>query len=120
MQSIKFPNMLNNSRLDIIEDEAALEQNAYLTLMTEKGSFIYDPFMGIRLKRYLFEQNTTALQDILKDEIYEQLSIFMPQLSLTRNNITITRERAKLNIYIKATNRLDFTPVGFNLVLEDY
>ena len=119
VKSIAFPKMINHNRVQTVEGYDATLQNIKLVLGSEKGEFKFDPYFGIRLKRYMFEQNNFVLQDLLLDEIYEQLVIFVPQITVKRNNITFQKERAKLYITIKCTNRLDFTPNTYNLVLYE-
>ena len=119
VKSIAFPKMINHNRVQTVEDYDATLQNIKLVLGSEKGEFKFDPYFGIRLKRYMFEQNNFVLQDLLLDEIYEQLVTFVPQIIVRRNDITFQKERAKLYITIKCTNRLDFTPNTYNLVLYE-
>lgn len=119
VKSIAFPKMINHNRVQTIEDHDATLQNIKLVLGSEKGEFKFDPYFGIRLKRYMFEQNNFVLQDLLLDEIYEQLVNFVPQITVKRNDITFEKERSKLYITIKCTNRLDFTPNTYNLVLYE-
>lgn len=119
MKSIKFPNMISHNYVQTISDEAATLQNLKLLLNSEKGEFTFDPFFGIRLKRYMFEQNNLVLRDILIDEIFEQISIFMPQLIIKRKDITIEPDNYKLYVSIKARNQKDFQLNTYNLVLLD-
>ena len=117
IKSISFPKMLNHNRVQLVEDYDATLQNIKTVLGSEKGEFKFDPYFGIRLKRYMFEQNNFVLQDLLLDEIYEQLVTFIPQIIVKRNDITFEKERAKLYLNIKCTNRFDFTLNTYNLVL---
>lgn len=119
VKSIQFPDMIQKNRVQMVEDEDATLQNIRLVLGSEKGEFKFDPFFGIRLKRYMFEQNNYALQDLLLDEIYEQLVTFVPQITVKRNDISFEKERAKLYVTIKCVNRLDFTPSTYSLVLYE-
>lgn len=119
IKSISFPKMLNHNRVQLVEDYDATLQNIKTVLGSEKGEFKFDPYFGIRLKRYMFEQNNFVLQDLLLDEIYEQLVTFIPQIIVKRNDITFEKERAKLYLNIKCTNRVDFTLNTYNLVLYD-
>lgn len=119
MKSIKFPNMLRHNSIQTVDDEDATLQNLKLLLNSEKGEFKFDPFFGIRLKRYMFEQNNLVLRDILIDEIYEQITIFMPQIIIKRKDITIEPDHTKLYINIKARNQKDFQLNTYNLVLLD-
>ena len=117
MNSIAFPKMIKNNHVQTVSDYDATLQNMKLLLGSEKGEFRFDPFFGIRLKRYLFEQNNPVLMDVLIDEIYEQLVIFMPQLIINRSDITLTKDTAKVYVNIKARNQKDFELNSYNLVL---
>lgn len=117
MKSIAFPKMFNSNSTRIIEDKDATKRNLLSLLHSEKGEFLSDPFYGIRLKRYLFEQNTGILKDIIIDEIYTQIALFMPQIKVHRKDITIVQDRYKLYATIKCINRVDFTTDMFNIVI---
>lgn len=117
MKSIAFPKMISHNYVQTVSDYDATLQNMKLVLGSEKGEFKFDPFFGIRLKRYMFEQNNSILMDILIDEIYEQLVIFMPQLIIKRNDIRLTSDTAKIYANIKARNQKDFVLNTYNLVL---
>ena len=117
MKAISFPKMLKNNAVNTVSDYAATLQNLKLVLGSEKGEFKFDPFFGVRLKRYFFEQNNSILRDILLDEIYEQLSIFIPQLIISRKDITLESDRNCLYINIKARNQVDFQLNSYNLIL---
>ena len=117
MKSISFPKMISHNYVQTVSDYDASLQNMKLLLGSEKGEFVFDPFFGIRLKRYTFEQNNKILMDILIDEIYEQLVIFMPQLIIKRKDITLVSEMAKIYVNIKARNQKDFSLNSYNLVL---
>lgn len=118
MNSIQFPKMFNSSSTNIVENsrDASL-QNLKLLLGSEKGEFFGDPFFGIRLKRYVFEQNNYVLRDILVDEIYSQLLVFMPQLTVQRKDIKITSVGQRIIVSFKAINNLDFTTNMYELAL---
>lgn len=117
MKSISFPNMFNSNSTKIVKNLSATKQNALLLLYSEKGELFGDPYFGIRLKRYLYDQNNYILKDVIIDEIYTQLALFMPQLKVNRNDIKIIQERAKLYCNFKAINQVDFTTDMYSLVL---
>lgn len=120
MKSIEFPNMFKSNSTNITKTYLqATKQNTLLLLQSEKGELFGDPYFGIRLKRYLFEQNNYILKDIIIDEIYTQLALFMPQLSVVRKDINIIQDKAILYCRFKAVNQIDFTTNTYNLVLYD-
>ena len=102
MKSIKFPDIFNSNSTNLVKDLDATKQNTLLLLYTEKGEMAGDPYLGIRLKRYLFEQNNYILKDIIIDEIYTQLALFIPQIKVSREDIKITQSGSKLYCSFKA------------------
>jgi len=113
-----FPNMFKSNSTNVTTSSLqATKQNTKLLLYSEKGSLFGDPYFGIRLKRYIFDQNNYILKDILIDEIYTQLALFIPQLKVERKDIKIVQEMAKIYCSFKGTNQIDFTVNSYNLVL---
>ena len=118
MKSIGFPKLFRTTvSTNVIEGLDAIKQNISLLLSSEKGELLGDPYYGVRLKYYFYDQNNYVLKDILLDEIYTALVLFMPQLSLTRNDITFITGRAELSIRIRALNKLDYTTNMYDIVL---
>jgi hypothetical protein len=119
VKSIAFPKMFNSSSTNVTTTSLqATMQNLLALLGSEKREFEGDPEFGVAIKRYIFEQNNYVLRDIIIDELYTQISIFMPQLIINRKDIAIVQngKRARLEAIIKVTNKLDFTTNTFNLV----
>ena len=80
MYSIAFPDMFSSSSTLLYKDRDATASNMKLLLGSWKKSLIGDPYFGTNLKRFLYEQNNIILQDLIIDEIYISLHIFMPQV----------------------------------------
>ena len=103
MRSIAFPSMFNRTVTNTVLDYDATLQNLKLLLWSEKGELFGDPYYGTSIRRYLFDQNDVVLQDILLDDIYTAISLFMPQIKVNREDITfINSGKGKLSINIKA------------------
>lgn len=117
MKSINFPDMFNRNTTNIVKDFNATKQNTILLLCSEKGELFGDPYFGVRLKRYLFEQNNYILKDIIIDEIYTQLALFMPQLKVERKDIKIVQDRAKIYCNFKAKNLANYKTDMYSLCL---
>lgn len=122
MISIQFPKMFNSSSTNVTKTSSqSTMQNLLSLLGSERGELVGDPQFGVAIKRYMFEQNNFVLRDVIIDELYTQISVFVPQVIINRKDISITQtgtgKRAKLGATIKVTNRLDFTTNTFNLVL---
>ena len=117
MKSIEFPRMLNSNSTRITKDLDATRQNAVLLLKSEKGELFGDPFFGIRLKKYLFNQNNVILRDIIIDEIYTQLALFMPQIRVTRSDIQVIFDRGKLYCKFRGINQANLKLDTYSLIL---
>ena len=117
MNSIRFPNMFSSGSTNVVKDFDATLQNMELLLASEKGELFGDPFFGIRIKRYAYNQNNYILRDVLIDEIFTQLRTFIPQLTISRNDISITQKDHKLFATIKAVRKSDFVTNTYNLEL---
>lgn len=117
MNSIKYPDMFSPTSTNVVEGKAASAQDLVLLLSSEKGELLGDPFFGVRLKRYLYDQNNYVLRDILADEIFTQIRTFAPQLTVNRDDIKITQEGDRLHARIRAVNKVDYTTDMYDLEL---
>ena len=124
MRSFKFPKMFksNSSRI-WREDEynEATRQNVLILLQSERGELECDPYFGILLKHYMFNQNSYILKDMLIDTIYTQIAIFLPQVKISRNDIDIVPDNLRGRLYcsFSGINQIDYTLNTFNLLLFD-
>lgn len=124
MRSYKFPKMFrpNSSRIwQESEYNSATKQNVLLLLQSERGELECDPYFGILLKHYMFNQNSYILKDMLIDTLYTQIAIFLPQVKVTRDSIELITDRLKGRMYCKfsGVNQIDYTHNTFNLLLFD-
>ena len=124
MRSYKFPKMFKSNSSQIWRDDEygkATRQNALLLLQSERGELVCDPYFGILLKHYLFNQNSYILKDMLIDTIYTQIAIFLPQIRISRNSIDIITDKQKGRLYCSfhGINQIDYTHNTFNLLLFD-
>jgi phage baseplate assembly protein W len=90
-------------------------------LNTTRGELFGDPYFGVMLKRYMFDQNNYVLRDAIIDIIYTQLAIFIPQIKVRREDISVVQDREKGKLYCEFSgiSQIDYTHNTFNLVLLD-
>ncbi len=119
MQSIKFPKMLSSTTANLVSDHEATAQNLVLLLRSDRQSLLGDPYYGTVLKRLLFEQNNIILKDIIIDEIYSSIVTFMPQVSLTRNDIQLKIEKDVIYATISCVNLIDKKPNLYTIKLTE-
>lgn len=106
MYSIRFPNMLSSQKANLVEDHDATYQNLKYLLLSDKLSMFGDPYYGTNIKRFLYSQSK-ILEDILIDDIYTAINVFMPQVIISRNDIRIYVEYQNVYVRMSCTNRLD-------------
>lgn len=92
MYSLAWPNIFNAGSTLLDKDKKATINNLRLILGSEKLGLFGDPKFGSNLKRFLFEQNNTWLHDMVRDEIYTLIRLYIPQLIVQREDITIITE----------------------------
>lgn len=109
MYSFNFPSMLNTVTSKLIQDKEAIRSNVLLLLQSERKTLFGDPYFGSQLKRMLFEQSTNVIVDLVVDELYTTLTTFIPQIFLTRKDITLTCDGTDIYATVKYVFVLDNT-----------
>ena len=118
IKSIAFPNMFTRTSTNFVTDKEATFQNLKYLILAEKGELFGDPFYGVGLKKYLFDQNDTIIKDLVLDDMYTAIATFMPQLSINRNDLKLrTGDKGEIFVDIRAINQLDFTTDLYSIVL---
>ena len=91
MYSIAFPNMFNGSKVNLLRDYDAIKSNLTALLSSDKGALIGDPYYGVNLKKLLWEQAyDPIIRDLIKDDIFEAIYSYMPQITVYRDDISIS------------------------------
>ena len=109
MYSISFPKMFNGLKTSLYKDTKATASNLWLLLNSSKLTLFGDPFFGTSIKRAIFEQNDGILLDLVVDEIYTNIKNFMPQINISRNDITLTQKGIDVICNIKCVDLTDYT-----------
>lgn len=118
MNCISFPKIFKtNVVTDVKKGYDATLECLKLLLSTERGSLFGDPEYGIRLRRYWYNQNNYVLRDILIDEIFDQIQIFIPQITVQRRDIKTEQEHNKCTVHIRAIDKADFQPSTYDVQL---
>lgn len=113
MRSIKFPSMFNGNSTKVWEADEYREctyQNAITLLLSQRGTLLGDPYFGSMIRHFLYDQNTSKIQDYLVDTIYTQLALFIPQIKIRRQDIKLVKQptKGKVHCTFKGVNQLDF------------
>ena len=115
--SFSFPNLFNSGGTKLVYDNKATNQNLKTLLLSTKQSLLGDPNYGKKLKKLIFNQNNSILRDIVIDDIYTNIQVFLPQIQVKREDIELISERNTLYVNIKAKNMLDYNFENISLAL---
>ena len=107
IKSIAFPNMFTRTSTNFVTDKEATFQNLKYLILSEKGELFGDPFYGVGLKKYLFDQNDTIIKDLVLDDMYTAIATFMPQLRINRNDFFYNYSIYISNSFINKYSCLD-------------
>lgn len=108
--SFNFPKMISDvGSTVLIEDKKAISQNLSLMLLSTKNSQLGDPNYGTNLKRLIFNPKDIIIQDLVIDEIFTSIKLFMPEITVSRNDIKIKVERGIIYTEITAKLNVDNT-----------
>lgn len=123
MRTFKFPKMFNsnNTRVWLPEEhKQATGQNIKLLLNTVRGELLGDPYVGVTIKNLMFNPNSPVLHDILADIIYNQIALFIPQLKVRREDISVySDKKGSVICLFSGTDQIDYSIVTYSLVLLD-
>lgn len=119
MYSLAFPDMFTSSRTKLFKDHAASASNLRLLLGSDKYSLLGDPEFGTNVKKVIYSNNSVILKDIIIDDIYTAILMFMPQLQLTRKNIQIYQREAYIAAVVQVLNKIDYVLDTYEIRLTD-
>ena len=119
INSIAFPDMLSSTRMNVISEDDATTSNLRLLLLSPRKSLFGDPYYGNELKDVIFSQSGQIIKDLIVDEIYTAIAVFMPQLGVSRDDISIETDGVELYTTFKATNLLNYTTNLYNIKLTN-
>jgi phage baseplate assembly protein W len=91
-----------------------------LILLTELKSLFGDPGYGCGLKKFLFEQNSPIVRDLIVDKIYNTIRTYIPQLVCKRTDINISKDKVNIYIDLTAMNLIDYTVNNYSIALMNF
>ena len=98
------PSSENNAGFDGFTDTdatGAIKQNMKMSLLTNKGEYVWDPNFGVGLSGYLFENESVLNTGILEGEIRNQSRQYMPYVIIDGINIEIDGQSQALKVQIR-------------------
>ena len=93
--------------------EAAVS-NLKNLILTEKGERYMQPNLGTNIRSILFENNTNEILELLRESIEQDISFWLPYISLQNIDVEPSADRHSLSV------RLEFqiTNIGANVVIN--
>ena len=121
MISINFPQIFSSNATKTVKDMNATKQNTYLLLSSQVKKMFGDPAYGTHLLKFMFQPNSLMIRDMIVDDIYNTIALYMPQLRLNRKDIEIINDEVlgKITCKFKATNIANYETDTYQLVLKD-
>ena len=90
MYSIGFPDIFNGSKVHLNKDYDAIKVNLKSLLMSNRFGLYGDPYYGVNLKQVLWDQAAKpVVVELLKDEIFQAIYSYMPQATVTKDDIDV-------------------------------
>lgn len=119
MYSFNWPDIFSNGRTNLLQDKQAARSNLKLVLAADKAMLLGDPYFGTNIRKYTFSQISTVFKDLIADEIYTSIKVYVPQIRCKREDIEVVSDRAKLDVNVTYTYMLDSTVDMFSISLLD-
>ena len=119
ISSIAFPDMLSSSRMNTVQDTSATKSNLRLLLLSNKNSLCGDPYFCTESKNVIYSQNGAIIKDLIVDEIYTAIAVFMPQLRVKRDDISVESDGIDIYASFTALNLLNYTTDLYNIKLTN-
>jgi len=119
MYSFSWPSIFTANKTILVQDKEAARNNLILVLASTKMELYGDPYFGTNLKKYLYEQNDVVLRDLIIDEVYTAIRVFVPQILTERKNITVITDRNKVSVQILYKYLNDSTPDMYTIDLTE-
>lgn len=119
MYSFAFPRMFNHTGSNLVQDKEAIRSNMLLLMSSERETLFGDPYYGSQLKKQIFEQSSAIVSDLLIDELYTVIVTFMPQVIVSRKDISLFVNKTSLYAEIKYYYVIDNTSDLFTIRLTD-
>ena len=122
MYSIAFPDIFNGSKVNLTKDYDAIKTNLKSLLMSNRGGLYGDPHYGLNMKQILWDQACRPVViELLKDEIFNAIYSYMPQIEITRDDIDVTVDGNVVHatIEVKADSRIPSDLFKIKIMLDE-
>lgn len=119
MFSINFPKMFSSTRTNLVRDKEAVKQNIFLLFKSIRGELFGDPGYGTDLIRFIYSQNHSVIVDLIIDEIYMGIKLYIPQVLIARSDISIEQTKSQLFANVRVVYRDDLSSDLYQIPILD-
>ena len=139
MYSIAFPDIFNGAKVNLNKDFDAVKVNLKSLLMSNRGGLYGDPHYGVNIKKILWGQAASQLVldmkggnnwkagktpmtiELLKDEIFDAIYSYMPQVEIKRDdiNVKVQGNIVQASIELKADSTIPSNLFNIQILLDD-
>lgn len=122
MYSIAFPDIFNGSKVNLNKDYDAIKINLKSLLMSNRGGLYGDPHFGLNMKQILWDQACRPVViELLKDEIFNAIYSYMPQVSITRDDIDVEVDGnvVHASINVKADSKIPSNLFNIKIIIDE-
>jgi len=80
----------------------AVKEDIKMLLTTQRGERLFQPFLGMNIRRFLFEKITNDTVVEIENDIVDTFQIWLPFVELREIDITLPEKgKEQINIFIK-------------------
>ena len=121
MHSLSWPNIFSSNGKDtlLLEDKEAIKTDLLLILNSERLTLFGDPYFGTALQQVIYQPNNNVLADLIIDELYETIRMYVPQVTVPRNAISIYSNGVDIGATLQVTYNKDNTSDLYNINLTN-
>ena len=103
--SITHPKMFSliNGNTETDSLDISINRSIALILLTAKGEVFGNPDFGSDIRKFLFQNYTDSMRDLLIDEIVESINDWEDRIVINRSDISIEQDDLVLKIHISYT-----------------
>lgn len=106
--------------LQVTKEDAAIKQAIINLLLTVPGERPFQPQLGSRLSRLLFEPLNYGIAALIKNEISDTIRKYEPRIKITELTVEPDFEENSFSVYFEfdIRGREDVAPLQINFLLQ--
>lgn len=114
---LKYPYSMTNNTFELAYDNLTqLKANLKNLLSTKRGERLNSPLFGSNLHQFIFERQTSDLNEKIFNEIERTIAYWIPQVSIQEIEVTSTPDQLdRGQLFINIVFQADYTNELFNV-----